>query len=273
MKVIKNINNNWVLCVDEKGKELVAFGKGLGFPKMPYELKDMSKINRTFYGVKEDYVKHLDLVDDDVFEISARIADVANGRITKELNPNLAFILADHINFCIERYRKKMNVKMPLLYDIQQLYPLETEIGEWAIQLINKVFGLHILEEEAIGIAMNIINAEGHTKDEQSEDELIGQIVVIIEKFYNIHINKKRINYSRFAMHMMYLLKRISETTEMSSDNILMLETLNKEYKLASECAYKIRDYLSKDGVVKFSEEEIIYLILHINRLTSRESI
>lgn len=273
MKVIKNINNNWVLCVDEKGKELIAFGKGLGFPKMPYELKDMSKVDRTFYGIREEYIKHLDIIDDDVFEISAKIADVANARITKKLNPNLAFILADHINFCIERYRKKINVKMPLLYDVQQLYPLETEIGEWAIQLINKVFSINVLENEAIGIAMNIVNAEGFSKNEQNEDDVIEQIVKIIEKFYSIRINKKSINYARFAMHMMYLLKRVSEKTEISSDNIHMLEKLNKEYKLASECAYSIRDFLSKDGEIKFSEEEIIYLILHINRLTSRESI
>ena len=31
MKVIKSINNNVSHCVDSKGREVVAFGKGIGF--------------------------------------------------------------------------------------------------------------------------------------------------------------------------------------------------------------------------------------------------
>ena len=38
MKVIKNINNNVSLCVDKSGRECVAFGKGIGFIKAPYEV-------------------------------------------------------------------------------------------------------------------------------------------------------------------------------------------------------------------------------------------
>ncbi len=33
MKVIKKINNNVALCVDNHKKELIAFGKGIGFPR------------------------------------------------------------------------------------------------------------------------------------------------------------------------------------------------------------------------------------------------
>ena len=37
MKVIKNINNNISLCLDSRNNEVVAFGKGIGIPKPPYE--------------------------------------------------------------------------------------------------------------------------------------------------------------------------------------------------------------------------------------------
>ena len=52
MQVIKKLNNNFAICLDKEGNELVAYGKGIGFPKTPYELTDLSKIDRTFYVIK-----------------------------------------------------------------------------------------------------------------------------------------------------------------------------------------------------------------------------
>jgi beta-glucoside operon transcriptional antiterminator len=43
-KAIKKINNNVVICEYDNMKELIAFGKGLGFPVVPYEITDLSLI-------------------------------------------------------------------------------------------------------------------------------------------------------------------------------------------------------------------------------------
>lgn len=37
MKILKRINNNTVICVNAKGRELVAIGRGIGFPNGPDE--------------------------------------------------------------------------------------------------------------------------------------------------------------------------------------------------------------------------------------------
>lgn len=37
MEVYKKINNNVALARDAKGRELVVFGKGIGFASLPYE--------------------------------------------------------------------------------------------------------------------------------------------------------------------------------------------------------------------------------------------
>ena len=55
MQICKKINNNVALARDAKGRELVVFGKGIGFPAMPYELTDLSGVQRTFYDVNEKY--------------------------------------------------------------------------------------------------------------------------------------------------------------------------------------------------------------------------
>ena len=112
MKVIKKINNNVAICVDNNNHELIAFGKGIGFPQMPYELTDLNKIDRTYYGVNQNYLGLLDEIPEDIFEISAKIVDYAKGKIMNEVNSNITFTLADHINFAIQRYKKNMVIKM-----------------------------------------------------------------------------------------------------------------------------------------------------------------
>ena len=48
MKIIKKINTSAAIALDSMGREIVVFGKGIGFPAVPYELEDLSLIERTF---------------------------------------------------------------------------------------------------------------------------------------------------------------------------------------------------------------------------------
>lgn len=54
MEVIKKLGNNAAICKDNSGRELIALGLGIGFPKCPYTLDDLSKIERTFYNTLEN---------------------------------------------------------------------------------------------------------------------------------------------------------------------------------------------------------------------------
>ena len=56
MEVIKKLGNNAAICRDHSGRELIAIGLGIGFPKCPYILDDLSKIDRTFYNVDAEYL-------------------------------------------------------------------------------------------------------------------------------------------------------------------------------------------------------------------------
>ena len=67
MKVIKNINNNISLCLDSRNNEVVAFGKGIGFTKPPYDVP-LSKIDRTFYDVDEEQLAVLNRIPEDVLK-------------------------------------------------------------------------------------------------------------------------------------------------------------------------------------------------------------
>lgn len=273
MKVIKKINNNVALCCDKNGKELIAFGSGIGFPKMPYELTDLSKISKTFYGVSGNYIKLLDDIPDEIFIISSKIVDYAQSKLACDMNPNIVFTLADHINFAIERYEKRIAVKMPFSYDIEHLYKKEIEIGKRSIVFINKVKKIHLSKDEATGIALHFINSENITKNNNTidDEQIIKDLTTIIEKEFDLSINKKGFSYSRFVTHIQYLLKRQQTNISVLSDNGKIYKELIKDYPNTYQCVLKIKDYIVDSLDWELNDEELLYLMLHINRLYYRE--
>lgn len=274
MKVIKKINNNVAVCLDNDGHELIAFGKGIGFPKTPYELTDLSKIWRTYYGINPSYLGLLNDIPEEVFKLSIKIVDFAKMKIENQINSNIIFTLADHINFAIERYKKGLDLKMPFVYDIQHLYEKEMQIGELAVELINKEMDLRLSKDEAVSIALHFINAENmqrNANDEQDEKKIINDITELIEKDFEMSVDRESFNYSRFVTHLQYLMKRKETNTSITSTNQKLFDSMKKEFADTYRCVIHIQGYLKNQLNWNPSNEELLYLMLHINRLCSRE--
>jgi beta-glucoside operon transcriptional antiterminator len=274
--LIKKINNNFVLALDDAGNEIIANGKGMGFKKMPCELKDLSEVERTFYHVEQIYSEVLSTIPEEVCDITTKVMAIVEHSISDELNPNLFFILADHINFCIERKLKGIRFDMPLQYELLNLYPIEVEIGQKALRLIYDRTGIWLNETEAYGIAMNIINAriDAPKSDKQArrEEELIDHVVFIVEDFFKQKIDRNDFNYSRFAMHVHYLLLRLNKKESIFSINKGLAVEIREEYPEMWQCSEMISEYLKKEIGFTCNEEEKLYILLHINRMLSRAS-
>lgn len=274
MKVIKKINNNVVICLDHNNRELVAFGRGIGFPAAPYELDDLSKIDRTYYGVNSSYMGLVNEIPEEVFEVAAKIVDMAVNYIDCELSSNLVFTLADHINFAIERNQRNMNLRNPFLYDIRYFYEKEIDIGNLAVKMIRRYLKVSLPEEEAGNIALHFINAEALSEKENEfnvSDTIVEEVNYLIEKELNIRIKREDFNYSRFVSHLQYLMKRKDAVSSISSDNIKLYMEMKEEFPVIYQCVLKIRDYMAGKLDWELSEEELLYLILHVNRLYARE--
>ena len=274
MKVIKKINNNVVICLDHNNRELVAFGRGIGFPAAPYELDDLSKIDRTYYGVNSSYMGLVNEIPEEVFEVAAKIVDMAVNYIDCELSSNLVFTLADHINFAIERNQRNMNLRNPFLYDIRYFYEKEMDIGNLAVKMIRRYLKVSLPEEEAGNIALHFINAEALSEKENEfnvSDTVVEEVTYLIEKELNIRIKREDFNYSRFVSHLQYQMKRKDAVSSISSDNIKLYMEMKEEFPVIYQCVLKIRDYMAGKLDWELSEEELLYLILHVNRLYARE--
>ena len=134
MKVIKKINNNIAIAVAGENNEVIVFAKGIGYGNIPYEIKDLSVIERTFYDVDNRYYGLLKEIPNNIFNLVTKMVDVAKKNIEDELSPNLVFILADHINFAIIREKNGMDISLPYSYELEYEYPLLTKISKWMVK-------------------------------------------------------------------------------------------------------------------------------------------
>lgn len=274
MQVIKKINNNAAICLDSADNEIVAIGTGIGFPQVPYDLEDLSIIQSTYYGINPMYLDLLNQMPTEVFDVSDKIVEIFRNRIDATVSSNLVFTLADHINFAIERLKKNLHFENALQYEIQHLYEAEYEIGLLALGLIKKELGIRFPKIEASNISLHLINAEAVTQKTMKGnqfDDVLSDIVEIIGEHFQIYIDKSTINYSRFVSHFQYLMKRQQKGKLIGTDNSKIFDSIIEEYPDTFKCVKRIRDYLKTEFDFRLDEEELLYLILHVNRLCVRE--
>lgn len=276
MEVIKKLGNNAAICKDNSGRELIALELGIGFPKCPYTLDDLSKIERTFYNVDNEYLHLFENVDSNILALSADVIDLATTMLSVSLKENAIYTLADHLNFAVIRLNKGMIFNTPISNELRDLYPVEVKVAKYTLNLMKKKLNIELPEEEMYAIAMNIINSEeilSSTSDVSVKSEFILEIVHLIEAQMHISIDKSSFNYSRFASHMQYLFRRKSEYTEISSTNKKLFELLKNEYPKTYQCVLGIKEMIFNKFNWNIGDEELLYLILHVNRLCSHEGV
>lgn len=274
MRLFKKINNNFALALDSKGEEVIVSGKGIGFYKMPCYLENMEIITRTYYDIDNKYLGLLSEIPEEIINISVKVSDFAKRKIETEFNPNIIFTLADHINFSIERLKKGHIFDFPTPYDFEEAYKEELLVGKYALDLIKEKLNIHLPQSEVIGIALNIVNSKSYYKasgNVKNYDNLVTSITEMIEVFFEREIDKSTLNFSRFSTHLRYLFKRMSEQKAISSDNYKIFETMKKETPKTYESIQVISEYLFNTEGWTLDQEEQLYLILHVNRLLSRE--
>lgn len=279
MIVLKKINNNVALCRDSKGSELIAFGNGIGFPKTPYVLTDLSKIDVTFYNISEQYLDVLNEIPSDIMAFTARMVDRIRIALPYELKPNFVLTLADHLAFCMERQKKNIYVHMPLAYEISSMYPMEVQIAKNVLEEMRRTFDVHLNNREIYGIVLSILNSRIDSEENskgfsrKKMDALQKKIDAIVEKQFNIKIEHESFSYSRFSSHLQHLFSRINSNKPLHSKNVKLYEKMKKEFPETDCCVEKISDLIRNELGWELSDEEKMYLIIHVNRICEKESV
>lgn len=215
-------------------------------------------------------------IDEKIIEVSIKIVDSSIKKLNYIYSPNIVFTLADHIQFAIQKKEKALNISVPYIYNFSYLYPMEYMIGEYGVQIIEEYCLITLDKEEAVGIAMHLLNAGGRMPDVKvisRKEEILYSVTSIIENYFKININKVTINYARFTSHLQYLIIRSESNSNIEHSKLdTMYNGIKHEYLEEYHCCLQIVDYLSEELNYRFNNDEIIYLMLHVHRLLSREN-
>ena len=139
MKILKIINNNVVSACDEKGKEIVVMGKGLGFGKKSGDILDELKIEKKFSMPDESVTRLEELLRDIPYEYiqtANKIIAMAKEKYGMKLSKIIYITLTDHLNFAITRLKKGIVVENALLWEIKRFYQREFEAGKSALEIV-----------------------------------------------------------------------------------------------------------------------------------------
>lgn len=270
MEVVKKINNNVAECIDGNGRRLIAFGKGIGFPKVPYQVTDMSAIDMTFYQLDSHFEKLLLELPEVIVTMCVAIVTKAQKELSGRLNPTLVFSLADHIHFAIQRLNSYQEMKLLFSHEVEQLYPFETKLARETLEFINNELGVQLPKSEITAIAMHFVTSQTEFKQSQEElrlEDTIEQVTQVIEQSLRIRINRDEFNYNRFKTHIRYYITRMREGGQFMDDNSSILNSLKSEKPKIYMVAYKIGQVLNQSYHLKMTGDELLYLMIHINRL------
>lgn len=243
---------------------------------MPYELSDESLIQRKFYNVPESLQDMVGTLPDDVLLAASDIACFAAQQLGCKLSGGLPFILADHLQFAVQRDDDQLSAPNPLEHEVAFIYPRELQIGQAALAIVQKHTGATLGQNEATSIALHIVNAEvdgmGRAKDMDfimKSTRVLDEVTRAVEKQLGCSLDTASYSYIRFLAHLRFLVRRLVKGSCTQTENSSLFMQAARDFPEAYQCAYAINRVFEKEFNQSCSDEELLYLMMHINRLRS----
>lgn len=276
--IIKKIfNNNAILAKDSNKHEFVVMGCGIAFKRNVGDKVDENLIEKTFILKQKDASEKFKLLLEDIpsehVSLCYDIIEYAKNILSVELNDYIYVTLTDHISYALKLLDEGLNRPNALIWEIKKFYPKEFEIGLKALEFIKDEANKKLPEDEAGNIALHLINAQVNNSSSKVEDitnqtKKMQDILNIVKYTYNIALDEKSLNYERFITHLRFFFQRLNKKQEIESEteDDFLLKQVKVKYRKAYECMLKIEKYLEKE----LSDEEKLYLTIHIQRVTQR---
>lgn len=133
MRLVKKINNNVALGVDDSGRISSCLARASA--SSTCHTTSPPPTQRIFFDVSSGMAGTLAGLSDNVLLAASDIVDLAKMELECKLNPNLVVTLADHIQFAIERLREDIDVQNPLSNEVAFVYPNELRIGRTGVAM------------------------------------------------------------------------------------------------------------------------------------------
>lgn len=276
MMIYKVINNNQVICLDGQNRECIVIGRGIGFKAKTGQNVPEDKIEKIFKldnpAVNSKFQQLVEKIPIEHIEVTDEIISYVKCSLGKKLSDNIYVALTDHINFAVERYEQGLQFHNALLWEVKRFYHHEFELGEHALRHIETRLGIKLPEDEAGFIALHIVNAQIDAQMDQTVTmtHIIQGILNITKYYFKMEFPEDSLDYDRFLTHLRFFAQRIVGGKLYTTDDAAFCEMIKNQYPEEYRCVEKIREYVSGEYGHGMTEEEMMYLTVHIRRLVKQ---
>lgn len=274
MIINRILNNNVVITSDDNGEETIVMGKGIGYQKSKGDIIDKEKVNKVFKisnrEVSDKFQELFNKIPIEHMKLSGEIIEFAESKLDKKLNEGIYISLSDHTYTAIKRIKNNITVKNALLWEIKRFYKKEFEIGLKALELIEEKTHVRLPLDEAGFIALHIVNAQLDIEQPKIQEitKLIEEILTIVRINFRIEFNEDSVFYYRFIAHLRYFAQRLFSNKTYNSDTDEELVNIIKiKYAKEFECVNKIKTFIIKKYNYELSNDEYVYLTIHIAKV------
>ncbi|MEG0276418.1 MAG: PRD domain-containing protein [Coprobacillus sp.] len=276
MKIIKVYNNNVVSCLNSKNEEMIITGAGVGFKKKIGDFIEKEKVTQIFYlenGKKKRIYELLDRIPSEYFEISRVILEKASEKFGKKFSVSIFIPFIDHLSAAIERGKEGITLPNLTLMEIKTIWKQEFEFSLWIIDYIAETTGIRLPIDEAGYFAVYFVSDSENAKASKTMEliDSVVDIVDIIERNYNVTLDKESLSYNRLITHLRFFIGRIKndETREDVVNQGIYQLLIHNNPKLV-DCAKCIEKYIEKEHGYEVSQSEIMYLMIHITQILGK---
>lgn len=272
MKILKVINNNVVSALDSRRREVLISGKGIGFHKKAGETLIPTEEHKIFICedevFKNQFENLVETTDYQTIQMAEEIIEQAKQFLGKKLNQNVYITLTDHLNYALERQREGIVIQNALLWEIERFYKPEYEMGLRALSIVAEKTGVMLPRDEAGFLAIHLVTAELDANIGMAAvmPEMIQDMLNIVQYSLGKKLDENSLSYERFITHLKFLLQRVVNGQVYKDLSVEMLRSMREDYKKEYDCALKIKGYLKAKMKFEISEEELLYLTMHISR-------
>lgn len=274
--VHKVLNNNVIISLDESGRERVLMGRGLGFQLKPSDVIDATKVEKTFVlDTGADGERDRRLLTDvpyAVIEAVSHAVDEAERRLGRSLERRLTMGIIDHIQFVLERLEKGIRIPATSMPELRVLHPQEFAAAALMVASISTSLGRPLPDEESVFLTMHLLNA---TRDEPNGTAAllfrrVQHVVTTVESGLGLRLDVESPDYARFILHVQFLLQRLVSRSMLRGSDTSFFEFAKRSYPRSYAIALEVKAYVLAATESELTDEELLYLVVHVERLASQ---
>ena len=278
--IVKRIfNNNVLLAETEQHEKRMLVGRGIGFNRRINDTIQKGEAEEVYILEPKQSLKDVEeLVNNvpaDYLVLTTRIVEMAEKVLDVQLDNSIYIGLADHISYALTRAQQGEFLNNVMLWEIKKFYPSEFQAAMKALALIKETTGIELNEDEAGFITIHFVNGQQNGKlaaDSKAMMRIMQDVLNIVKYHFGIEFAEDSLNYTRFITHLRYFLQRIHlDRQERTQSDDFLFEQVKRKYPESYQCALKIKEYMKNSLHVEMIQDEVLYFMLHIQRLSQRE--